>query len=121
MRKNKGFTLVEVMVVMVIAVIVLGLVGLEIAGLGNKEVHTATVTGKESIRSGNGNKYLIFTEGEVFPRSIMLNALVDNPLNRARERKDSSRSWRNSRNLLPTSIVCSFFSAHIFSSFTNGI
>jgi hypothetical protein len=41
----------------------------------------------------------------------MLNALVDNPLNRANERIDKPRSWRNSLNLFPTSIARSGFSA----------
>ncbi len=66
MKNNKGITIVEVMGMMVIVVVLLGTVGLGIAGLGNKEVHTAIVTEKESIRSGDGNKYLIFTDGEVF-------------------------------------------------------
>jgi len=60
--------------------------------------------------SASASLYRVLTEGEVRPRSIMLNALVDRLLERARERIDLPRSIRSWRKRDPTSIVKTSFS-----------
>jgi len=48
--------------------------------------------------------FSVLTEGEVKPRSIILNALAERPLRRASARIEIFRSSRNIRSLRPTSI-----------------
>lgn len=58
--------LMWIMVFVVCVVFGVGSIGLYVVGLGNNETQIVTVTEKESIRAGDGNKYLIFTDSEVF-------------------------------------------------------
>ena len=64
---KKGITSIEVIVVLVIIAI---LTPLLVVGIGSKITTdtnvTITVMEKESVRTGKGSKYLIFTTTEVF-------------------------------------------------------
>src|SRR5450759_108299 len=61
------------------------------------------------ISSAVDSLFSVVTEGEVMPRSIMLRALADSPLRRARARMETPRSSRKIRRRRPTSTLADSF------------